>query len=197
MRFRILPPSQCDGRRWRRHWWVDVGVRYIRCSRDAPNSSQLDRWKIQLRTLDDGEPHPSARTAVLSFAFELHPSRRRTGTGNLSITSSRLAFFCSHSGPTKTKVIVWDWTTGEILLVRSHHFISLSTDSDYLSRTSRTRPTGLRRLLMISGSQSSSRSNLSLKPPRGSCSWIQNRRQRVIRSLHKLRSIFTLLGANL
>ena len=74
-----------------------------------------DRWKIQLRTLSDGEPHPSAQTADLCYTFE--PESAPFDGWKISITSSRLALLLLRFYPTE-KLIVWDWTTGEILLAR-------------------------------------------------------------------------------
>lgn len=87
----------------------------------ALNSPWLDRWKIQLRTLSGGEPHPSARTADLCYDyFPEYCNSAEDCEMSLSITSSRIAFFCTLSGtPYITgKLIVWDWTTGDILVVR-------------------------------------------------------------------------------
>ena len=72
---------------------------------------------MHLRTLRDGEPHPAAQTAVLSYTFA-------TGDGGLpdvqdmSITDSRLAVLRSFSYIRTGQIVVWDWTTGQILLVR-------------------------------------------------------------------------------
>ena len=65
----------------------------------------------------DGGTHPAARTAVLSYTFTL-------GEGGLpdildmSIADSRLAVFGAVSGTHATQIVVWDWTTGQILQVR-------------------------------------------------------------------------------
>ena len=64
--------------------------------------------------MSDGEPHPSARAKVLSYTFGtrwvLEPS----------ITSSRLALLGSVSRESETQIIVWNWVTGEMLLVCQH-----------------------------------------------------------------------------
>ena len=75
------------------------------------------RWKIHLRTMSDGEPHPAAQTTVLSYTFA-------TGAGcipdvqDTSITDSRLAVLRGLSHVHTGQIVVWDWTTGQILLVR-------------------------------------------------------------------------------
>jgi hypothetical protein len=66
-----------------------------------------------------GGSHPRARTPVLSCTLpELggFPDEWK-----ISITRSRLAFFfiCSDTPTTTAQLTVWDWTTGEILLVCS------------------------------------------------------------------------------
>lgn len=62
----------------------------------------------------DGGPHPAAQTTVLSYT--LAPG---DNTLDMSITGSRLAVlggvFYLHR---TTRVIVWDWTMGQILFVR-------------------------------------------------------------------------------
>ena len=66
--------------------------------------------------MSDGEPHPAARTAILSYTFP-------TGDGGMpdvqdtSITGSRLAVFRGLSNIRTGQIVVWDWTTGQILLV--------------------------------------------------------------------------------
>ena len=90
--------------------------------RSVLNLSCLDRWEIQLKTMFDGKPHPSAQTPVLPYV-----SVRELGfdSWEISITGSRLALICMFydgSGVT-AQLVVWDWNTGEILLV---HFTSLS-----------------------------------------------------------------------
>ena len=72
------------------------------------------RWNIHLRTMSDGDPHPSARAKVLSCALALGG----LGVLEMSITSSRLAFLGEAvSSEHKTQLIVWNWITGEQLLV--------------------------------------------------------------------------------
>jgi hypothetical protein len=67
--------------------------------------------------MEDGEPHPSAQTPVLSYTFAEFGSF--FNEWQMSITSSRLALLCvcldSYFIP--AQLIVWDWITGDILLV--------------------------------------------------------------------------------
>ena len=73
------------------------------------------RWNIHLRKMNDGDPHPSAREKVLSCALALG----RLGVLEMSITNSRLAFLGEAvSREHGTQLIVWNWITGENLLVR-------------------------------------------------------------------------------
>ena len=73
--------------------------------------------RVHLCTLNDGEPHPCARVKVLSYTFA-------SGNGvqveavKISITGSRLAVLKRVSDIPMTRVVVWDWMTGQILLVR-------------------------------------------------------------------------------
>jgi len=67
--------------------------------------------------MSDGEPHPAAQTAVLSYIFALD-SEPFTKTIDISITSSRLALMRGIYSENRGQVAVWDWTTGQILLVR-------------------------------------------------------------------------------
>jgi len=68
--------------------------------------------------MSDGEPHPAAQTAVLFYNF---PSGGHSFSEILdaSITSSRLAVLkgISDDDIAEGRVVVWDWTTGQILLV--------------------------------------------------------------------------------
>jgi len=73
------------------------------------------KWKIQLNTLDDGKPHPSAQIPVLYCRFE--PEFGSFDDLELHITSSRLAFLCVlYDIKITAQLVVWDWKTGEILL---------------------------------------------------------------------------------
>ena len=95
-----------------------MGVRYLQRPRGVLNSPLPDRWKIQLRTLNGGQPHPSAQTAVLSYTFEFEVDIEFDRC-RMTITSSRLAFLCAtFESPIPTgQLTVWDWTTGEVLFV--------------------------------------------------------------------------------
>jgi len=68
--------------------------------------------------MSDGEPHPAAQTAVLFYNF---PSGGRSFADILdaSITCSKLAVLkgTSDGDIAEGQVVVWDWTTGQILLV--------------------------------------------------------------------------------
>lgn len=78
--------------------------------------SRLRRWKIHLSALSDGEPHPAARTTVLSYTFA--PERAYHDILDMSITDSRVAVLRTSTYLRKAQIVVWDWTMGQILLVR-------------------------------------------------------------------------------
>ena len=70
-----------------------------------------------MTTLNGGEPHPAAQIETLTYTFaprDADPS----GVLEASITDSRLAFLRGIPNISVTQVVVWDWTTGQILLVR-------------------------------------------------------------------------------
>ena len=64
--------------------------------------------------MSDGEPHPAARVPVLSYTF----APGRLYALQTLITGSRLALLGEVSGERVTRLIVWNWITGEMLLVR-------------------------------------------------------------------------------
>lgn len=66
--------------------------------------------------MSDGEPHPTARNKILSYTF----SPGDGGTADIldkSITTSRLVILRGLSSVDVAQIVVWDWTTGQILLV--------------------------------------------------------------------------------
>ena len=68
--------------------------------------------------MSDGEPHPAAQTQVLSSTFAPAVGDLVDIFLNMSITGSRLALLRGVYGVGITQAVVWDWTTGQILLVR-------------------------------------------------------------------------------
>ena len=73
--------------------------------------------------MSEGEPHPTARIKALSHTFN-------PGDGTpadlleASITSSRLAVLRGTSDTLVAQVVVWDWTTGQVLFVRQYSYSS-------------------------------------------------------------------------
>jgi len=67
--------------------------------------------------MSDGEPHPAAQAAVLFYTF-VPGGESFTETIDLSITSSRVALMRGISFENIGQVTIWDWTTGQILMVR-------------------------------------------------------------------------------
>ena len=77
------------------------------------------RWKaatITLRTMTDGSPHPRAKQQVIPLDL---PSASPEWGGELYINHSRLGFVHrpADTDDHRVSVVVWDWTTGEMLLV--------------------------------------------------------------------------------
>ena len=69
--------------------------------------------------MSDGEPHPSAKNPVLIYALEQELGLS-LDSKNISMTSSRLASLgvCFCNPAPAGEIIVWDWITGEVLMVR-------------------------------------------------------------------------------
>ena len=76
--------------------------------------------RIHLCTFNDGEPHPRARVKVLFCTFAPGNGTYVEAVG-ASVASSRLAVLRKVSDVSVTQVVVWDWVTGQILLVRQLH----------------------------------------------------------------------------
>ena len=68
--------------------------------------------------MSNGEPHPAAQTKVLSSTSAPAVGGLVGIYLNMSITGSRLALLRAPYGVGIATVVVWDWTTGQILLVR-------------------------------------------------------------------------------
>ena len=75
------------------------------------------RLRIHLATMTDGAPHPAAQIMDLSYTF-VPGYEDLFGGLDMSITGSRLAVLRWDSRIRAIQVVVWDWTTGQILLVR-------------------------------------------------------------------------------
>ena len=65
--------------------------------------------------MSDGEPHPTARIPVLSYNFA--PGDPWAQGKSITIPSSRLALLREVFSELVTQLIVWNWITGEMLLV--------------------------------------------------------------------------------
>ena len=66
--------------------------------------------------MDDGDPHPSARAKVLFYVFA-PGNNHAPRVLKSSITNFRLALLGNLSGRYATQLTVWNWITGEMLLV--------------------------------------------------------------------------------
>jgi len=80
-------------------------------------------WKIHLRNMSDGAPHPAARRPTLSYTFALS----RFGgpeTKEMAVTSSRLVVLRATGRTDEAQVVVWDWRTGQVLMELKHEYHS-------------------------------------------------------------------------
>jgi len=77
-------------------------------------AAQMDD-RGHLSTLGDGGPHPAAQTAVLSYTFA-PADNVPINLLDMSISGFRLAVLRGTADIT-SYVVVWDWTTGQTLLV--------------------------------------------------------------------------------
>ena len=68
--------------------------------------------------MSDGEPHPAAQTKVLSYPFPPAPGDFPDDILGTSITGSRLVLLRGAFQVSIPRAVVWDWTTGQVLLVR-------------------------------------------------------------------------------
>lgn len=80
---------------------------------------------ITLRTMTDGLAHPKARQQVITFGLSFASSE---WWGDLFINGSRLAAVFRSTDPDDNNfsVVVWNWTTGEMVLVCRFHCVSAS-----------------------------------------------------------------------
>ena len=62
------------------------------------------------------EPHPHARVKVLSYTLAPENGTHVEAVG-ASVTGSRLAVLRKVSDISATQVVVWDWVTGQILVI--------------------------------------------------------------------------------
>jgi hypothetical protein len=72
---------------------------------------------IALRTMTDGLPHPKAQRQII--VHDIYASFSSEWWGELHITGSRLGvvFRSVDLEDNGFSVVVWDWTTGEMVLV--------------------------------------------------------------------------------
>lgn len=83
--------------------------------------------KVHLLRLSDGKPHPRARKPLLEYEIPLSPTEGGWGL-EIVIWENRLG--CLFTSALENKwvdsLVVWDWTTGDLVQVRAvsptHHF---------------------------------------------------------------------------
>lgn len=75
---------------------------------------------ITLRTMSDGSLHPGAQQQVITLGLSFASPG---WWGELHINNSRLGVVFRPTDPEDNRfsVVVWNWTTGEMLLVRGSH----------------------------------------------------------------------------
>jgi hypothetical protein len=100
-----------------------------RCSPSMDLSRLLDRMSsrtdtrvvnIHIRTLMD-TPHPLALQDHLQFIVEPDESGNTADNASIQIARNILSFFfCSDQefGQSEPRVLIWDWVTSDLLLVR-------------------------------------------------------------------------------
>lgn len=83
---------------------------------------------INLRTITDGLPHPKAQKNVIKYDLGATFAGSEWGD-ELHINGSRLGVVFRPVDPEDNgfSVVVWDWTTGEIVLVRGSYYDPLSS----------------------------------------------------------------------
>ena len=81
---------------------------------------------INLRTMTDGLPHPRAQHHVIKHNLSATFSGSEWGD-ELHINGSRLGVVFRPVDPEDNRfsVVVWNWTTGEIVLVCGSHYHAL------------------------------------------------------------------------
>ena len=104
---------------------------------------------IALRTMTDGLPHPKAQQHIIKYDMNATLASSEW-CDELHINESRLGvvFRPGDSEDNRFSVVVWNWTTGEIVLVRGPYYDMLvpidaaypSPPSSSASRTSVARP---------------------------------------------------------
>ena len=89
------------------------------CDRDGDSSADTNdtypRVKIHLRSLYTGEPHPLASNPILDLYDMGTPSH----SIKCQIMGDTIGILFARWGGSPTPLIVWKWTTGEMLSVRS------------------------------------------------------------------------------
>jgi hypothetical protein len=75
---------------------------------------------ITFQTMTDGSPHPRAQKRIISLSLSFASPE---WWGELHINGSRLGAVFRPADPDDNRfsVVVWNWTTGEIVLVCGSH----------------------------------------------------------------------------
>ena len=101
---------------------------------------------ISIRTMTDGLPHPRAHQHVIKYNLGATFATPEWGD-ELHINGSRLGVVFRPVDPEDNRfsVVVWDWTTGEIVLVCGFYYdtwypIDAANPSSSASRTSVEKP---------------------------------------------------------
>ena len=101
---------------------------------------------ITLRTMTDGLPHPKAQRHIIGYNLGASFASREW-YDEMHINGSRLGVVFRPTDPEDNRfsVVVWNWMTGEIVLVRGSHYnapcpINTLALSSSGSRTSVAKP---------------------------------------------------------
>jgi len=101
---------------------------------------------INLRTMTDGLPHPKAQEHVIKYNLSATFGGSEWGD-ELHINGSRLAVVFRPVDPEDNRfsVVVWNWTTGKVVLVCGSYYdalypIDAATPSSSASKTSVEKP---------------------------------------------------------
>jgi hypothetical protein len=74
-------------------------------------------YALHLWSMASGQPHATAENPTISCPRKLE-TNARTEVYSVSVTNSRLALLLGNPNITEgVRMLVWDWRTGELLLV--------------------------------------------------------------------------------
>lgn len=87
--------------------------------RSPLNFPQGREVNLHLRTLSTNVPHPGARRPILKFPIPYNPRSNDLSSVTIQLAADLLSLFFS-TGPGSPHLLLWDWTTGNAILVSVH-----------------------------------------------------------------------------